>query len=80
MADKKDVEIVADALDGIASALRRLGTAEASTHLGAIESLTMGIEKGLLAIAGAISELACGVERLADAKDVANEIAQEKEG
>ena len=42
------------AIHGVAHALRLLGNADAATSMGAIESLSSGLQSGLTDIAGAI--------------------------
>lgn len=47
-----------EALESIAAALRRLGTNDAATQMGAIEHLAKEIKEGCEAIAGAVHDLA----------------------
>ena len=55
-----DAELLADALNSIAAALSRLGTADAATPMGAIEHLVMEMEES----SGKISD---GLHAIADA-------------
>lgn len=56
--DKQAIFDLTDAVEDIASALRRLGNADAATSFGAIEAHGMQVEKAGRAIADAITELA----------------------
>ena len=56
-----------EALHEIARALSRLGNADASTHLGAIENLSMVVEKGCESIASSNNAIAASLELIADA-------------
>lgn len=58
---------IPEALRGIASALRDLGNADASTPMGAIEALGAVIAEGLNSVASAISEHVEAVRDLAEA-------------
>ena len=50
-------ENTAMALYAIANAISRLGNADAATHFGALEALSMQIKEGLDNLAGAVGEL-----------------------
>lgn len=59
---KEDIERFIDAIEGVALALKSLGTAEASTHLGAIESLALEVQEGSTRIAEGLNAIASAIE------------------
>ena len=70
MDDGREVNIVdallaiATSLNGVASALHKLGTADASTSKGAIEILSLEFKEGAGLIAAAIGDGLTNLERL----------------
>ena len=70
MDDGREVNIVdallaiATSLNGVASALRKLGTADASTPKGAIEILSLEIKEGAGLVADAIGDGLTNLEGL----------------
>ena len=61
--DATEVENVAIALHAVAYQLAYLGNGNASTHVGAIEGLSMNIKEGCDSIVRAISDLAEAVRQ-----------------
>lgn len=47
---------VADAINGLAASVQRLGNADASTHMGGLEALGKVLAEGMSGVASALSE------------------------
>ena len=63
--DERETEL-ADAIDGVARALHRLGNADACTAMGGLEAHGKAILDAAEMIAGALSQVASAIETAAD--------------
>lgn len=56
---------VAQAIDGLTSSIHRLGTADAATHMGALEMMACELKDGLGGLSTAVSEVGSAMQEIA---------------